>query len=407
MDTLESALQRPNRLQRALRDITERLAHELSKPTVNAPGWTGVEWRLARAVASIHGISGLLATRLRWQGPPGWRRFIDEQRAHIQGHQQRIQALLGQLDTRSRQCGIALVGLKGTALHAMEYYRAGDRPMADLDLLARPEAMAAAGGMLESLGFGESFANWKHKVFIPAHPAKPAGLGEHEDNPLKIELHDRIAEHLPLRATDLTESVFSGKPHSGLNGYPTTSALMSHLLLHAAGSMAVRCLRHIQLHDIALVSARMIHSDWMEIARHESGSWWALPPLTLAARYYHLDVPAGALDRISARNRWFLRRLAGRQSLSDVSMSHLWIEAFPGIAWSRSLGEMLQYIRSRVRPGEETRRLRRVLADTQVAMTGNDWSRMSQGRRMLRWLSSRPTRADTVHAVRFALAQSA
>jgi hypothetical protein len=178
---------------------------------------------------------------------------------------------------------------------------------------------------------------------------------------------------------------------------------MSHLLLHAAGAMTFRGLRHVQLHDIALVAARMSPGDWAKVERCDA--WWALPPLTLAAGYYDIDVPPDVLDRIAARCGWFLRHRTRRQTLSDVSISYPWIEAFPGIAWSRSLGGMMQYIQSRVRPGAETRRLRDILADTQVAMTGNEWSRMSQGKRMLRWLISRQTRIDTLHAVRTALQQ--
>jgi hypothetical protein len=41
-------------LQGTLRKITERLAGELAKPTLVAPDWSPVEWRVARAVAVIH-----------------------------------------------------------------------------------------------------------------------------------------------------------------------------------------------------------------------------------------------------------------------------------------------------------------------------------------------------------------
>ena len=45
----------------ALRATTERLAGELANPGEAPPEWSAFEWRIARAVAVMHGISGLLA----------------------------------------------------------------------------------------------------------------------------------------------------------------------------------------------------------------------------------------------------------------------------------------------------------------------------------------------------------
>ncbi len=406
MDNGPVELPRPAMLQGALRKVTEQLACELSRPSAAAPDWTDFEWRLARAAASIHGVSALLATRLNWRGAPGWRQFIEEQRAHVLARQLQIEDFMRRLDTRSRDAGIALVGLKGVALHAQGFYRAGERPMADIDLLARPQDMEAAGRVLESLGMRESFANWKHKVFSPEHPDTHAEIGEHRDNYLKVDLHERIAEVLPLRLTEVTRAVFPGHAHPGLNGYPTIAALLIHLLIHAAGAMASRSLRLLHLHDIALVSARMSPADWRELGELAGGPWWALPPLRIVARYYGTEIPADVLQEMSARCQWSLRRWARRQTLSDVSMSYLWIEAFPGIEWSRTFGEMMQYVRTRIRPSRELLHLREIAADTQAAMKTSEWGRMSQRRRMLRWLTSRPTRPDAVYAVQYALRQA-
>jgi hypothetical protein len=88
-------------------------------------------------------------------------------------------------------------------------------------------------------------------------------------------------------------------------------------------------------------------------------------------------------------------------------MSYPWIEAFPGIGWSRSVAEMLECVARRIRPGKEMLRLRKIMAANQVAVASSDWGRLSQGQRMLRWVLSRQTRADTLHAVRTALSQAA
>ena len=89
-----------------------------------------------------------------------------------------------------------------------------------------------------------------------------AGLGEHSDNPIKIELHTSIRERLPIAEIDITALVFPPVPQAGLNAYPSTISLMMHLLLHAAGNMRANALRLIQLHDIALLAPRLASQDW-------------------------------------------------------------------------------------------------------------------------------------------------
>jgi hypothetical protein len=98
--------------------------------------------------------------------------------------------------------------------------------------------------------------------------------------------------------------------------------------------------------------------------------------------------------------------IARRRTLSDVSLSSMWIQAFPGIEWSRSVTGTARYIMRRVAPSPQMLELRRRLAETQVAPAASKWHHLPQGRRMLRWLTSRQTRADTMHAVRTALAQT-
>ncbi len=403
----EVALPPPRTLRPMLRRITERLAAELANPAPAEPAWSALEWRLARAVAALHGASPLLAGRLLWQGPAEWRNFLETQREHVAARHRRIRELLRQIDARAREQGIAFVALKGAELHSMGVYEPGERPMADVDLLVRPADNERAARTLESLGFHESFANIRHRVYVTDTVEVHAGMGEHARNPLKIELHERIAELLPLRAIDVTNAVFPARPVPGLNRYPSLSALITHLAIHAANSMAVRTLRLMHLHDLAMVSSRMRPADW-DVLLHpngRSGIWWAFPPLQLTARYYPGAVPKDVLRRLSRQCHRTLRWVTSRQSLSDVSFSYPWIEAFPGIEWSRSFGATVEYVAARIGPGKEMLRLRRVMAETQVAAAMTEWSRLSQGRRMIRWLTSRQTRIDTLHAVRTALQQ--
>jgi Uncharacterised nucleotidyltransferase len=396
-------------LQAALRKITETLARELGCPSKGKPDWSDVEWNLARAVAAMHGVSPLLSKRLVWQGPPDWESFLGEQRIHTAGRHARIRELLQRLDQHVHQEGLAAVALKGAALHTIGLYEAGERPMADVDLLVRPRDAQRTARVLESLGYYESFTTWKERVFAPVENRAVATLGEHTNNPIKIELHERIGEMLPKQITDISQFIFPLQPHPGLNAYPSKAALITHLVLHAAGSMAFRSLRLVQLHDLALLSARMTAADWDEVFEYRARAgilWWALPPLQLTSRYYPAAVPARVLMALKTDCPWFLGGVSQQRTLSDVSYSHLWVDAFPGIEWSQSVREMLRYTVSRIRPSAENLALRDTLASTQAWASDGQWSTLSQAKRILRWVAARQTRPVTMHAVRAVLAQT-
>jgi hypothetical protein len=397
-------------IQAALHKTTERLALELAQPTEAAPDWSQFEWLVARAVAATHGVSPLLSRSLRWQGPPAWREFLWDQNVQTVGRHARIESLLHLIDRATAGAEIPAVALKGVELHAMGLYRPGERPMGDVDLLVRGTDLGRATHLLESLGFQEFGSTRRHRLLIPACDQLPAGgLGEHADNYLKIELHERIVEPLPLRTVDVTERLYPAQFHPGLNRYPSRAALMIHLLLHAAGAMAYRSLRLLQLHDIALLSARMTDADWDQALRPSDGEaprWWACPPVVMTARYYPTAIPTRVLVAAHAGCPYLLGSLVRRRQLSDVSFSSLRIQAFPGIAWSRSLTDAARYIVSRVLPSREVRELRSQVQRTLISAAATRWQQLSQVRRMLLWLAAPQPRAESLYPIRLSLMQA-
>jgi Uncharacterised nucleotidyltransferase len=393
-------------VQAALRKTTERLACELANPTQAAAQWSEFEWHTARAVSAMHGVSALLARHLRWEGPSEWQSFLVEQRAHIEKRQQRLHRLLDELSAQAGAAQIPFVALKGAALHSLGLYSCGERPMADLDILVRAADVDRTARILQGLGFSERAAYWRHRSFSPADESTRSNLGEHADNYIKIELHERIREALPLRKAELSDFIFPVDPRPGLNPYPSNAALMAHLLLHAAGGMVSRSLRLLNLHDIALLAARMSAADWEKIVRLEdngTGPWWALPPLLLTSRYYTEAIPESVRAALKPSCPRLLRWSMQRRRLSDVSLSFLWIEAFPGIGWSRSAREMAQYIGKRVRPDTQMMSTRRSLATSEPGLAANPWTHLRQHSRILRWVASKPPRPATMYAIRAAL----
>jgi Uncharacterised nucleotidyltransferase len=402
----EGTVVQPAKLQAVLTKVTERLARELDQPTTVVPDWSEFEWSIAKAVAAMHGVSPLLSRSLRWHGPDAWMNFLEEQRAHVSQRHLRIERLLLQVDQSAREAGIAIMTLKGVALHALGLYARGERPMADVDLLVHPQDAARAVRLIESLKYKEHRKNWKERAFGPLESHSAGSLGEHANNDVSIELHERVCERLPLHLTDITQIVCPALLRSGLNGYPSRAALMIHLLLRVAGEMALQSVRLIQLHDLALVGRQMTEADWDELLEWRSSGqalWWVLPPLKLTLRYYALGVPGRALQALESQCPWVLRRNARRLIVSDVSLSHLWIDAFPGIEWSRSIREVLSYAACRIRPSPEHLAERASNVVWQDWAADNPWASLPQGRRIARWLVSRQVRPATMHVLRAAL----
>lgn len=393
-------------VQAALHRITESLATDLGCAGAERPAWSELEWRLAPAVAAIHGISPLLAGSLRWQGPPYWAEFLAEQHRHTLLRQQRIDNLLKTIDERSRSAGIGIVALKGAALQASGIYAAGERPMADLDLLVHPDDVETAVAVLLALSYRDAGTTWKHQGFEPASAVRRSPLGEHADNPVKIDLHHRTCERLALTPADVTNLVRPQRNPPGLNPYPSLAALMAHVLVHTAGSMVHRGLRLIQLCDISRLARRMAAPDWEGLLAFNGRTrrlWWAAAPLILTARYFPKAIPEEIIRSLGRDCPWLIRRTSQRRSLTDFSYSHLYIDPIPGIVWARSPLQAARYLLARARPDQTQLAQLDLIAKTGPWASDPTWYELPQSRRIVRWLTSRPTRVETMQPVRAAL----
>jgi len=395
-------------LEQIMRETTEQLALECACPSGQAPAWDELHWCIAQAVAAIQGVSPLLSRRLRWQGPRAWGEFLDEQWRHTFDRHQGIVALMARIDAAARDAGVSLLALKGAALHDLAIYAPGERPMADLDLLVTEADLAASVALLETLGYRQSYRTRRERTFEPQGTTNTAQFGEHAGNAIKIELHTRIAERLPVREASITELLLPESSAPGLHQYRSSAALMMHLLLHAAGNIRARALRLIQLNDIAALSPRLSVQEWDGVLDGGGAdpAWWAFPPLALSARYFPGAIPAQVLARARAACPRLLRTLCERQRLSDVSLSYLWIQFCPGIEWCRSVSEALRFVQHRVFPGREMRAEIRQCEATQLWALNTSWSSRSRPRRIAQWLTARCPRDAAMAPIRAAWARS-
>ncbi len=384
-------------IEAALVAVTDRFVRELAAPMQAAPDWNDFEWGVARSVCIMHGLAGVLAGRLRWRGPDSWVKFLGEQQRHIRLREARAREILARLHEATRARGIPIVPLKGSALLALGVHGHGMRPMSDIDLLVAPEKAAAVAEALESVGYRPCFATRRHTVFVPVDRVLAGTFGEHVDNPFSIELHLAIAEPLPVSPVDITACVWPRDAHPGTNTYASNAALFCHLLLHASGGMRTNTLRFMQLIDLARLAPHLAPEEWSALTGDGEHAWWKYPVLRMVERFFPGVIPADALAATRAACPALL--LNARHDLAKVSWTNLRIPALPGYEWSRTPLELLRYARSRMLPK------RQALAEISDAIAYQpvlqrvSWYNQSHLTRILRWVTSRPPRVQTLATV--------
>jgi hypothetical protein len=86
-----------------------------------------------------------------------------------------------------------------------------------------------------------------------------------------------------------------------------------------------------------------------------------------------------------------------------VSLSNLRIAAFPGITWSRSVGEALSFARSRILPTREGLAEIDQMIETRPQYNQVRWYGEKHLMRILRWVFTRPPRVQTMITLQGAL----
>ena len=173
MATMSAAHPPLNVVAAALRTTTERLARELAAPDERAAALDEFEWRIARAVAAMQGCV-VASARTRCAGRArGLAAVSARATGTVIGRHRQISACSQTIDAQARREGVALVALKGAALHARDL-SAGERPMGDIDLLVR-ETTRSGDPSARRCGYAAAFTTQRHRVFQPRGRRPVAG----------------------------------------------------------------------------------------------------------------------------------------------------------------------------------------------------------------------------------------
>jgi hypothetical protein len=223
------------------------------------------------------------------------------------------------------------------------------------------------------------------------------------DNPIRIDLHTRVRERLPVHEVEITAQTLPPQMHAGLNAYPCQVALMRHLLLHTAGNLREKAVRLIQLQDIVRLAQHLGQTEWQSLLSTTANRWWALPPLSLADRYFPGCIPAFVIADLQVTCPAWLRVSLRRQRLADVSLSRVDIPAFPGLEWSQSPAEAFKMAFKRVFPDREKRAMTEAFIRMQPSASSTRWTGSSQLWKIVTWVLVRAPRVATLYSVRLAM----
>lgn len=334
-------------------------------------GWGAEAWQHARWTMQVHGIAPLLHQRLHplpaWaQLPEPMQGWLREQHHLNRERLVRMMAELREVLQAAHDASIPLVPLKGSALVFHHYSDPALRPMADLDLLLRPQDEAALARLLDRLGYALTEATPRHRSYERRGPIQPLVThGEHPDNPRGLELHTEVREAFWGIRYDVTEEMWAGEQASfggAMARLAPPVALMQHLLIHASTDIIAGKARLVRLYDVALLGARLSETEWEVLlaAAHRRGEERLLfGPLLLTQRYLAFSPPAAVMETLERGTPAPLRAFLGRATLSYLSFCNpLSLTLRERLCWHRAGRERLSAILYRLfPPPEEIRQL--------------------------------------------------
>jgi len=262
-----------------------------------------VDWPGLVDLATREGTAPLLHSHLQRLGlldrlPDGARRRLAEVARGVWAANAVLASHWGEATAALRQAGVETLTLKGMALANTVYAEPGLRPMADIDLLVRPDDRAAALATLRALGYR-----------TPGEAADLLGVSrsfaELVRDGSRIDLHWHAARY--LRFEGIVEVDHEGlwsraRPlviAEGRSHMLSPEDLVLHLVLHLTlGSDFARVLWYA---DIDAVIRRFASElDWVRLAR-EADRWrirtlvgWTLGVVAVS---FGTPLPAGLLDR--------------------------------------------------------------------------------------------------------------
>jgi hypothetical protein len=302
--------------------LTRELAGWLEGPDPSSAAvvadWGPDDWSAFRRIVTVQGLAPQLArsvpvSPLATVVPPATLDWLAGQAEQNARRIRRMHEELAAILAKAAEAGIEVMPLKGAVLTTLPGVDPARRPMADLDLLVRPDDRDGMAAVIGALGYrreADGAPHPTHDVFVdPGGGRVVARDGEHPDNPRRVELHAEVMRHLwgLTGDDDLTDTLWRGARRGEVLGEPATlpepRALLAHLAIHASSDLLVGRGRLVQWLDLGVVAPGVAG---LADLPHPRVAW---PSLRLAQRALPGTMSDGAVD-LAALERSVPRRLA-------------------------------------------------------------------------------------------------
>lgn len=274
-----------------------------------------IDWALVRLLASQERLMTVAWPRIEGAGlsVPGQHVAAFRMQSLVSEFQLgTTEAVLGEVVEAARELGVEIMLLKGAALALTVYSGFSDRPMGDIDVVARGDDAGRLWAHLREAGWELEFENGdgfyeEHQHLPPL--VRGGGIG------VVLEVHRSLLS--PRAPFDLDEDAFWARSRTiELAGAPVRvfepEAQLLYLSIHYAWSHALSRGLGRTVRDVAAVIDRS-PPDWDDLvalatsARAASTVYWTL---RLAQELGDAAVPPEVLQALRpARSQWLLRRL--------------------------------------------------------------------------------------------------
>lgn len=195
-----------------------------------------LDWEYVISMAEWHGVLPLVARSLGAEAavPSLLRERLRQSAFAIAARNLHIASIASRLARHLEAASIPVISYKGVVLSQMLYGTTAMRPVADIDLIIRPENFAAAVRILREQGFDDRFG------FTDAQRSAVLSLGfEHgfHGDGVNIDLHWRVAQRFVWPCLSMDRAWRATKPLTFLGTELrvfTPEAMLAALCVHAA-----------------------------------------------------------------------------------------------------------------------------------------------------------------------------